>query len=259
MASGSERVSVTALSTPPLIATAVRVGEWRGPEHRADRGGQRVSDEVGARHGGSLQEAQPAEILGKPLGVRVDDPLAVQPQAHGSPVAAPRRVTEQLHPVRVRPPPMPGFAGVGRYGKSRRRLRKRAHGRNRPSPRYKNVLHPDETCGDLVNLENQVGYLRAVGNASSPTRIPFHLLLVQLYGRRPRTGSSTWPHLTAALPGLRSHVRGLTPNMPRRRRCRPPEHSVSRAFQGHGRHVRLGQPRAKTPAKRQFTHRPLGP
>jgi hypothetical protein len=45
------------------------------------------------------------------------------------------------------------------------------------------VLHPDEPCGDLVNLENQVGYLRAVGNASGPTRIPFHLLLVQLCGR----------------------------------------------------------------------------
>jgi len=29
-----------------------------------------------------------------------------------------------------------------------------------------------------------VGYLRAVGNASGPTRIPFHLLLVQLCGRR---------------------------------------------------------------------------
>ena len=53
------------------------------------------------------------------------------------------------------------------------------------------MLHPDETDGDLVNLENQVGYLRAFGNASGPTRIPFHLLLVQLCGRRTRTGSST--------------------------------------------------------------------
>jgi len=59
------------------------------------------------------------------------------------------------------------------------------------------VLHPDETDGDLVNLENQVGYLRAFGNASGPTRIPFHLLLVQLCGRRTRTGSSTCAHLSA--------------------------------------------------------------
>ena len=51
--------------------------------------------------------------------------------------------------------------------------------------------------GDLVNLDNQVGYLRAFGNASGPTRIPFHLLLVQLCGRRARTGSSTCAHLTA--------------------------------------------------------------
>ena len=59
------------------------------------------------------------------------------------------------------------------------------HGNGRSCPRpCKACSDPAEPCGDLVNLENQVGYLRAVGNASSPTRIPFHLLLVQLYGRR---------------------------------------------------------------------------
>jgi len=163
------------------------------------------------------------------------------------------------------PPPMPASPAAGTRSLVAS-LKKGAHGGNIVSP-MQNVLHPDETCGDLVNLENQVGYLRAVGNALSPTRIPYHLLLVQLYGRRPRTGSSTCTHSnrSCSCHGDRAdarlcrHVRGLTPYMAKRERGQPPERSVSHALRGLGRHVLTSQCRTKVPANRLLTHRPSGP
>src|SRR5207302_4160316 len=107
-------------------------------------------------------QRQPAEIRIEPVGICVDDALAVEPEPNRGPLAAARRVTEGFdHRSRVRAPPCRGSS-------------------------------------DLVNLENQVGFLRAVGNAFDPTQIPFHLLLVQLCGRRTRTGSSTWLHSSSA-------------------------------------------------------------
>ena len=79
-ASGPARSSATALSTPPLIATAMRPGERRRAKHRPDRRRQRIGRQIVAGHGGRLEQAKTAEVLGEPLGVGVDDPLAVDPQ-----------------------------------------------------------------------------------------------------------------------------------------------------------------------------------
>jgi hypothetical protein len=83
---------------------------------------------------------------------------------------------------------------LGRWAKSGSWLVARGPSNHSRPPRNRKRAPPCRDRDDLVNLENQVGYLRAVGNASGPTRIPFHLLLVQLCGRRVRTGSSTRPH-----------------------------------------------------------------
>ena len=43
--------------------------------------------------------------------------------------------------------------------------------------------------GDLVNLASQVGALRTAGFTVRPTRAPFHVVLVQLCSRRPRSST----------------------------------------------------------------------
>jgi hypothetical protein len=62
---GPARRSATALSTPPLIATATRSGR-RGAEGRADRVRERVDGERLAGHGGRLEQREPARAAREP-------------------------------------------------------------------------------------------------------------------------------------------------------------------------------------------------
>ena len=88
------RSSATALSTPPLIATAVRAGDALGAEDRADRVRERVDRERLAADRRRLEQRQPGERPLEPGRVRLDDAVAVDAQAHGRPVAVARRVSE---------------------------------------------------------------------------------------------------------------------------------------------------------------------
>ena len=85
---GPARRSATALSTPPLIATATRPGFGAAPEHRPDRVRERVDGERLSADGRSLEQRQPDERPVETVGVCLDDPLTVDGEAHEGPLAA---------------------------------------------------------------------------------------------------------------------------------------------------------------------------
>ena len=96
IASGPARRSATAESTPPLIATATRSGDGAAPEDRPDRVRERVDRERLAADRGRLEQAQPAQVGVEPVGVGIDDPVAVEPQPDERPAAVTRRVSGDL-------------------------------------------------------------------------------------------------------------------------------------------------------------------
>ena len=87
---------MTALSTPPLIATATRSGSARRAHSRRERVRERVDRQRLAADRCRLEQRQPAQVLREPVGVRVDDPVAVDAQPDRRPVGAACRVAEEL-------------------------------------------------------------------------------------------------------------------------------------------------------------------
>ena len=147
-ASGRARSSATALSTPPLIATAVRPALRLGAEDRAERVRERVDRERLAADRGRLEQRQAGERPLEPGRVRLDDPVAVDEQANRSPLAVARRVSEGL---------------------DHRRTVAAKRGARRP-PR-KSTL---PMCPSYVNLANQVGAMPFLGEKPrSGRRLPF--------------------------------------------------------------------------------------
>ena len=89
---------------------AVRIG--RRGDHRPDRVRERVGRERLAGHGGSLEQRQPDEVALEPGRVGGDDPLPVDAQPDGGPVAVARRIAEELaHAASVPPLLSPGQSG----------------------------------------------------------------------------------------------------------------------------------------------------
>ena len=88
--------SATALSTPPLIATAVRSALGAAPDGRADRVRERVGRERVAADRSCLEQGQAGELPVEPGRVGADDPLPVDPEPNGGPVPAARGVSEEL-------------------------------------------------------------------------------------------------------------------------------------------------------------------
>ena len=72
--------SATALSTPPLIATATRPGLGAAANDRRDRVRERVRGERLARNRCGLEQRQPDERPRHPGRIRLDDALAVDDQ-----------------------------------------------------------------------------------------------------------------------------------------------------------------------------------
>ena len=86
--------SATALSTPPLIATATRPASRRGAEDRAERVRERVDRKRLAADRGRLEQRQAGERALEPGRVGLDDPVAVDEQPNGGPLAVAGRVSE---------------------------------------------------------------------------------------------------------------------------------------------------------------------
>ena len=96
IASAGARSSATALSTPPLIATATRPGNRRGAEDGRDRVRERIRRKRLAGDGCGLEQGQPGQAAAKPRRVCLDDPLAVEKQADDGVVLAAGGVADQL-------------------------------------------------------------------------------------------------------------------------------------------------------------------
>ena len=111
---GPASSSATALSTPPLIATATRVGIARRADRRADRVRERVDRQRLAADRRRLEQGQPDEVALEPGRVGRDDPLAVDRQPTAAQLAAARRVSEELdHAARVARVRPGAWAGCG--------------------------------------------------------------------------------------------------------------------------------------------------
>ena len=90
IAAGPARRSATALSTPPLIATATRAAVGLGLEDRPDRVRQRVDGEPLAADRGRLEQRQPDERALETLGVGLHDAVTVDDEPHAGPLVATR-------------------------------------------------------------------------------------------------------------------------------------------------------------------------
>ena len=71
-------------------------GDQLGGEDLAERGGERLDRERLARHAGRLEERQPRERPLEPLGVALDDAVALDGKPDAGPVAVLRRISEDL-------------------------------------------------------------------------------------------------------------------------------------------------------------------
>ena len=105
IAFGPARSSATALSTPPLIATATRSGSAVGAEHLRERVCERVGRERLTGHGGRLEQCQAGERPGQAGRVRLDDPVAVDLEPHERELLAASGISENLHRASVAPDP----------------------------------------------------------------------------------------------------------------------------------------------------------
>ena len=155
------RCSATALSTPPLIATATRPVPRLGAEDRAERGRERLDGERLPAYCSRLEQREPVERALEAWCVRSDDRVAVDRQPSGRPRVAARRISEDLACHRVR-------LATGRETR---------------------------TCSTLpitpavANLASQVGAVRSVGNAYLRLRLPLRVCWFT-FRPGPRTGSS---------------------------------------------------------------------
>ena len=95
-AAGPARRSATALSTPPLIATAVRAGSAPRREDRADRVRERIRSQPLAGHRRCLEQRQADERSLEPVRVRLDDPVSVDDEPHAGPIVPARRISGHL-------------------------------------------------------------------------------------------------------------------------------------------------------------------
>ncbi len=137
---GAALRSATALSTPPLIATATRPGTAIGPEVRRDRvrecvGGKRLS---GNRR--CLEQRQTPKRTLDARGVGRNDAVSLDREAHGRVFLAARGVADELpgrHAPRLPAPcraapwrpraRVPGLSAAGRARRRRRTVRERVH------------------------------------------------------------------------------------------------------------------------------------
>ena len=94
IAPGPARSSATALSTPPLIATATRPGRGCGAEGLAERVRKRVDRQLVAADRGSLEQRQALERALEALGLGADDPVALDAEPHERP--GPSRVESPI-------------------------------------------------------------------------------------------------------------------------------------------------------------------
>ena len=104
IAFGAARSSATALSTPPLIATAMRPAAGAAANDRGDRVRKRIRGERLARHGGRLEQREADERPLETRRVGLDDDVVLDDQPHGGVVLAARGVAdqfEQRHAVRL--------------------------------------------------------------------------------------------------------------------------------------------------------------
>ena len=150
IASGPARSSATALSTPPLIATATRPGTAAAWNDRAERVRKGVHGELVASDGGGLDKREALERPVEPFGVGLDDPISVDGQAHQRPASVPSRVPDELHGPRL--------AARDKTGE----------------PRAPRSTPPADACGPVVNLASQVGAAspfgaRRLGRTAAPS------------------------------------------------------------------------------------------
>ena len=96
IAFGPARRSATALSTPPLMATAMRSGIRLRAEDLRERIGERVRGERLSGDGGSLEQRQPGERARKARRVGVHDPVAVDREAHKGELLPPRGIADDF-------------------------------------------------------------------------------------------------------------------------------------------------------------------
>ena len=96
IASGPARSSATALSTPPLIATATRPGFGSARKTCAERVRERVDRELVAADGGRLEQRQAVERPLQPLGLGADDPVSLDGQPHERPAPVTRGISDDL-------------------------------------------------------------------------------------------------------------------------------------------------------------------
>ena len=148
--SGPARSSATALSTPPLIATAVRPATGSARKTGPIAFASASTAKRLAADRGSLEQRQPGERTFEPGRIRLDDAVAVDAQTHRGPLAVARRVSERLDHSRT----------VARRG-ARHRLRDAW------------PIHPADSSELCEPGVNQVGSVPFVGNASVGTPVPF--------------------------------------------------------------------------------------
>ena len=90
------RRRATALSTPPLMATAIRLGSGSARNTCCERIRERVGGKRLARHGGRLEQRQPGEGAVEAGRVGRDDPVAVDRQPDERELVAARGVSDHL-------------------------------------------------------------------------------------------------------------------------------------------------------------------
>ena len=88
---------MTALSTPPLIATATRSGSASRSNRRRERVRERVDRQRLAADRGRLEERQPAKVVGEAVCVRIDDAVTVDMQSDRRPLRATCGIAEEFH------------------------------------------------------------------------------------------------------------------------------------------------------------------
>ena len=96
IAFGPARRSATALSTPPLMATAMRSGIGFGAEDLRERVCERVRGERLPGHGGGLEQRQPGERAREARCVGVHDPVAVDREAHKGELVPTRGIADDF-------------------------------------------------------------------------------------------------------------------------------------------------------------------
>ena len=96
IATGPARSSATALSTPPLIATATRPGIGFGAEDLRQRVRQRVDGELVPADGSSLEQGQAVERPRQAIGFGADDPVPLDVQAHERPAPVTGGISDDL-------------------------------------------------------------------------------------------------------------------------------------------------------------------